>query len=45
MWKVERTCSFGFIGEDEFNSFESAKIEFRHIIKISIKIPLRILRN
>ena len=33
MWKVERTCSFGFIGEDEFNSFDSAKIEFRHIIK------------
>ena len=33
MWKVERTCSFGFIGEDEFNSFDSAKIEFRNIIK------------
>ena len=33
MWKVERTCSLGFIGEDEFNSFDSAKIEFRHIIK------------
>lgn len=26
MWKVERTCSYGFIGEDEFNSFDSAKI-------------------
>ena len=33
MWKVERTCSVGFIGEDGFNSFDSAKIEFRHIIK------------
>ena len=33
MWTVERTCSLGFIGEDEFNSFDSAKIEFRHIIK------------
>ena len=38
MWKVERTCSFGFIGEDEFNSFDSAKIEFRHMARMVFRM-------
>lgn len=31
-FKVTRTCEFGIIGEDIFHDFDSAKIEFRHII-------------
>lgn len=33
MWKVIRTCDFGLIGEDEFYTFEEAKMQFRYIIK------------
>lgn len=33
MWKIERKCPFGLIGEDEFYTFEEAKIQFRNTIK------------
>ena len=31
-FKATRRCELGLIGEDVFHSFDSAKIEFRHII-------------
>lgn len=33
MFRVIRKCEFGVIGQDEFFTFEEAKIQFRNIIK------------